>query len=145
MDFDRIISRDGTDSVKHDGRAEYFGTSDVLPLWVADMDFAAPEAVTQALLARAAHPIYGYSRYPEALFEALIDWLQQRHGWAIERDWILLAPGVVPSLHAAVLAFAEAGRGRHRAAAGVFPVFLGGDRDRPPLDRKPAASARRSL
>ncbi len=123
LDFDRIIPRDQTDSVKYDGRAEYFGTADVLPLWVADMDFAAPDAVTQALLTRASHPIYGYSRYPAALFDALIDWLRQRHGWAIERDWILLAPGVVPSLHAAVLAFAEAGEGVIVQPPVYFPFF----------------------
>jgi cystathionine beta-lyase len=123
MDFDRPISRDNTDSVKHDGRADYFGTADVLPLWVADMDFAAPEAVTEALLARAAHPVYGYSRHPEALFEALIGWLRQRHGWRIERDWILLAPGVVPSLHAAVLAFAAAGEGVIVQPPVYFPFF----------------------
>ena len=123
LDFDRIISRDQTDSVKWDSRTEYFGTPDVLPLWVADMDFAAPEAVTQALLARAAHPIYGYSRYPAALFEALVDWLRQRHGWTVERDWILLAPGVVPSLHAAVLAFAEAGEGVIVQPPVYFPFF----------------------
>ena len=123
MDFDRIISRDQTDSVKHDGRAEYFGTPDVLPLWVADMDFAAPAEVTQALLARAAHPVYGYSRYPAALFEALIGWMWQRHGWSIERDWILLAPGVVPSLHAAVLAFSEAGEGVIVQPPVYFPFF----------------------
>ncbi len=123
FDFGRLISRDHTDSVKHDGRADYFGTADVLPLWVADMDFAAPEAVTQALLARAAHPVYGYSRHPEALFEALIGWLRQRHGWRIERDWILLAPGVVPSLHAAVLAFVEAGEGVIVQPPVYFPFF----------------------
>ena len=123
LDFDRIIPRDQTDSVKYDGRAEYFGTADVLPLWVADMDFAAPDAVTQALLTRASHPIYGYSRYPAALFDALIDWLRQRHGWVIERDWILLAPGVVPSLHAAVLAFAEAGEGVIVQPPVYFPFF----------------------
>jgi cystathionine beta-lyase len=123
FDFDRVIPRDHTDSIKHDGRADYFGTADVLPLWVADMDFAAPEAITQALLARAAHPIYGYSRYPEALFEALISWMRQRHGWQIERDWILLAPGVVPSLHAAVLAFAAAGEGVIVQPPVYFPFF----------------------
>ena len=53
--------------MKQDGRAEYFGTSDVLPLWVADMDFAAPEAVTKALIQRAEHPVYGYTFYPESL------------------------------------------------------------------------------
>ncbi|OYY92558.1 MAG: aminotransferase [Hydrogenophilales bacterium 28-61-23] len=123
IDFDHPISRDGTDSVKHDGRADYFGTADVLPLWVADMDFAAPEAVTQALLVRAAHPVYGYSRYPEAMFEALIGWMRQRHGWRIERDWILPAPGVVPSLHAAVLAFAEAGEGVIVQPPVYYPFF----------------------
>ncbi len=123
MDFDLPIPRDGTDSIKHDGRADYFGTADVLPLWVADMDFAAPESVTQALLARAAHPVYGYSRHPEALFSALIDWMRQRHGWHIERDWILLAPGVVPSLHAAVLAFTAPGEGVIVQPPVYFPFF----------------------
>jgi cysteine-S-conjugate beta-lyase len=123
MDFDRLISRDGTDSVKHDGRADYFGTPDVLPLWVADMDFAAPVEITQALLARATHPVYGYSRYPDAMFTALIDWMRVRHGWTIERDWILPAPGVVPSLHAAVLAFTEAGQGVIVQPPVYFPFF----------------------
>lgn len=122
-DFDQAIPRDGTDALKHDGRADYFGTADVVPLWVADMDFAAPAAVTQALLARAAHPIYGYSRYPAALFDALIDWLGQRHGWQVERAWIMPAPGVVPSLHAAVLAFAEAGEGVIVQPPVYFPFF----------------------
>jgi cystathionine beta-lyase len=111
FDFDRIIPRVGTDALKWDGRRGVFGSEDVLPLWVADMDFAAPEAVTRALAARAAHPIYGYSLFSDAVYESLIHWLQERHGWQIERDWILMAPGVVPSLHAAVLAFAEAGEG----------------------------------
>lgn len=61
FDFDKIITRDGTASVKQDGRAAYFGTADILPLWVADMDFAAPEAVTKALTQRAEHPVYGYT------------------------------------------------------------------------------------
>ena len=123
MDFDLPIPRDGTDSIKHDGRTEYFGTPEVLPLWVADMDFAAPEAVTQALLARAAHPVYGYSRHPEALFSALIDWMRQRHDWRIERDWILIAPGVVPSLHASVLAFTAPGEGVIVQPPVYFPFF----------------------
>lgn len=111
FDWDRTISREDTACVKYDARAGYFGTADVMPLWVADMDFAAPQAVTQALSARAAHPVYGYSFYPESLYTALIDWLQQRHGWAVQREWIVMAPGVVPSLHAAALAFAEPGQG----------------------------------
>lgn len=123
FDFDQSIPRDHTDSVKHDGRAEYFGTTDIMPLWVADMDFAAPAEITQALLARAAHPVYGYSRYPEAMFAAVIDWMRERHGWAVERDWVMPAPGVVPSLHAAVLAFAEAGQGVIVQPPVYFPFF----------------------
>ena len=111
FDFDREIPRDGTASVKHDGREAYFGTSDVIPLWVADMDFAVPEAVTRALVARAAHPVYGYTFYPDSLFDALIAWMKKRHDWEIQREWILMSPGVVPSLHAAALAFAQPGEG----------------------------------
>ncbi|ADI30029.1 MalY/PatB family protein [Methylotenera versatilis] len=111
FDFDKIITRDGTASVKQDGRAAYFGTADILPLWVADMDFAAPEAVTKALTQRAEHPVYGYTFYPESMYGALIDWLKKRHGWTVERDWIVMAPGVVTSLFASVMAFAESGEG----------------------------------
>jgi len=107
FDFDKSISRDGTSSVKQDGCKAYFGTQDVLPLWVADMDFAAPEAITRALTARAKHPIYGYTAYPDSLYDALIQWMKKRHGWDIQREWIIMSPGVVPSLHAAVLAFAQ--------------------------------------
>ena len=123
FDFDREISRDGTASVKHDGRAAYFGTRDVLPLWVADMDFAAPEAVIRALSERAAHPVYGYTFYPDGLFLALISWLKKRHQWEVEREWILMAPGVVPSLHAAVMAFAQPGEGVIVQPPVYFPFF----------------------
>ena len=109
--FDQPIPREHTDSVKFDARRAVFGTEDVLPVWVADMDFAAPEAVTAALRARAEHPVYGYTLFPDSLYQAMIDWFRDRHGWAIERDWILLAPGVVPSLHAACLAYAQPGEG----------------------------------
>jgi cystathionine beta-lyase len=97
--------------VKQDGCVDYFGTSDILPLWVADMDFAAPDAVTRALTQRAENPIYGYTFYPESMVDALISWLKKRHGWTVERDWIVMAPGVVTSLFASVMAFAEQGEG----------------------------------
>jgi cystathionine beta-lyase len=122
-DFDRLIPRGGTDSFKHDGRAAYFGTADVLPLWVADMDFASPEAVTRALQERAAHPIYGYTQYSESAYEALMQWLKQRHGWDVQREWIVMAPGVVPSLFASVLAFAKEGEGVIVQPPVYFPFF----------------------
>ena len=106
-EFDSVISRNGTSSLKYDGRRNLFGTSDVLPLWVADMDFAAPAAVRDALMARAAHPLYGYTVYPESMYEALMAWLERRHGWRVEREWVVMCPGVVPSLHAALIALSK--------------------------------------
>jgi cysteine-S-conjugate beta-lyase len=105
IDFDQIIHRDGTNSLKYDARQSLFGRADITPMWVADMDFATPPAVTEALVARAKHPIFGYTSYPDSLYDALIHWFKHRHGWKVERDWIIMCPGVVPTLHAAVLAF----------------------------------------
>ncbi len=102
--FDKIINRHGTQSLKYDGLKQAFGRTDVQPMWVADMDFAAPDAVTQALKARAQHPIYGYSMAPESIYEALIEWMRVKHGWEVKREWIVLTPGVVPSLSLAVAA-----------------------------------------
>ena len=123
FDFDREISRAGTASLKYDGREACFGDGNVIPLWVADMDFAAPEAVTRALAERAAHPVYGYTLYPDSLFEALMAWLKKRHGWDVERDWIMMCPGVVPSLHAAVIAFTQPGEGVIVQPPVYFPFF----------------------
>jgi cystathionine beta-lyase len=111
FDFDRPIDRTNTDSQKFDGRQRYFGATDITPMWVADMDFAVPDCVTQAILKRASHPVYGYTLYPESLYQSLIDWFQRRHHWTIQRDWIMMMPGVVPSLHACCLALAEQGNG----------------------------------
>lgn len=123
FDFDIPVPREGTHSVKFDGRQQYFGTAEVTPMWVADMDFAVPPCVTRALLARAAHPVFGYTLYPESLYQSVIGWFQRRHHWSIERDWIVMAPGVVPSLHACCLAFAEAGEGVIVQPPVYFPFF----------------------
>ncbi|MCK0105682.1 pyridoxal phosphate-dependent aminotransferase [Marinobacter sp. S0848L] len=111
MDFDQPIQRENTASVKFDVRKAVFGRDDVIPVWVADMDFAAPEAVTAALKARAEHPVYGYTIFPDSLYQSIIDWFAERHNWQIEKEWILMAPGVVPSLHAACMAYAAPGEG----------------------------------
>ncbi|MEC7814642.1 MAG: PatB family C-S lyase [Pseudomonadota bacterium] len=110
-DFDAPIAREHTHSVKFDARQAVFGRADVIPAWVADMDFAAPEAVTRALKERAEHPVYGYTLFPDSLYQAMIDWFSRRHNWQIDRDWIVMAPGVVPSLNAACMAYAEPGEG----------------------------------
>lgn len=109
FDFDTPLSRLGSHSVKYDLRQARFGRGDVLPLWVADMDFAAPPCVQQALAARVAHPIYGYTHADEGVFQAIMDWQWRRHGWRVEREWITLLPGVVPGLALGVRAFTQIG------------------------------------
>lgn len=123
IDFDSLICRDGTHSVKHDGSGAYFGTRDIVPMWVADMDFASPEPVVRALQRRAAHEVYGYTFYPDSLFDALTDWLKQRHGWIVPREWIVMAPGVVPTLYAAVNALSNEGEAVV-VQSPVYPPFL---------------------
>lgn len=109
--FDQIIPRNGTSSLKYDMRQSKFGKSDVLPLWVADMDFAAPQAVQTALAHRVAHPIYGYTLAQESIYVSLQSWLSQRHHLEVPRASIMLCPGVVPSLHACILALTEQSEG----------------------------------
>ncbi|MDD2934739.1 MAG: pyridoxal phosphate-dependent aminotransferase [Methylotenera sp.] len=123
FDFDRIINREATASLKYDARQAVFGRADVIPLWVADMDFSAPPAVTNALTERATHTIYGYTSYPDSLYDALISWLKRRHGWNVKREWIVMCPGVVPSLHAAVMAFAKLGEAVIVQPPVYFPFF----------------------
>lgn len=123
FDFDHEINRTTTHSVKYDGRQAMFGNNEVIPAWVADMDFAAPPAVTQALIARARHPIYGYTLFPDSLYDALIHWMQRRHGWSIEREWIIPCPGVVPSINAAIMAFTQPGESVIVQPPVYFPFF----------------------
>jgi cystathionine beta-lyase len=123
FDFDQMINREGSHSLKYDLRKPLFGDANVTPMWVADMDFAPPPAVTGALIERAKHPILGYTLEPDSLFDALIQWHKKRHGWDIKREWILLSPGVVPSLHAASLAFAQDGESIIVQPPVYFPFF----------------------
>jgi cystathionine beta-lyase len=111
FDFNQIIPRKGTGSRKWDAVDTVFGSADVLPLWIADMDFASPEAVTRKLIERASHPIYAYNTQEASLYQAFINWVKRRHNWEIEQDWILLAPGVVPSIVLSILALSEPGDG----------------------------------
>lgn len=99
IDFETPVDRAGTYSVKYDVRAAVFGNPDVQPLWVADMEFAAPACVQNALQARAAHPIYGYTVYPPAFYAAIAGWLARRHDWAVDVASIVALPGVVPAMN----------------------------------------------
>ena len=121
--FDRSVSREGTQSLKYDAKLQTFGTNDVMPMWVADMDFAIPEAISKALQARAKHPVFGYSIAPESLYEALIDWLLAKHHWQVKREWIVLTPGVVPSLNLVVAALTAENTGVIVQPPVYFPFF----------------------
>lgn len=121
--FDRDINRDGTNCLKYDGRQSVFGKADIIPAWVADMDFAAPAAVTQALIRRANHPIYGYTLFPDSLYRSVIHWLERRHQWEVQREWIIMCPGVVPSINAAIMAFTEPGDAVIIQPPVYFPFF----------------------
>ena len=107
--FDKIIPRDRTSSVKHDLCKTIFGTDNVTPLWVADMDFETPDFIVDAIRRRLDHQLYGYTFVPESFYEAFQSWMKKRHGWNVNREWILCCPGVVPSLVMAILSFTEPG------------------------------------
>lgn len=103
--FDEIIDRGNTACVKYDLRKFFFGNNEVIPMWVADMDFRTPDFVMDAIRKRAAHEVLGYSIRTDSYFDALTAWIQRRHHWRTEREWIAFSPGIVPAVNMAVLAF----------------------------------------
>ncbi|MBK7364674.1 MAG: putative C-S lyase [Nitrosomonas sp.] len=137
INFDEIIPRIGTNCTKFDKRLAVFGNSHVIPLWVADMDFAVPCEVTEALISRATHPIYGYTFAPDSLYEALINWVKQRYDWSIKQEWIILCPGVVPSLTAAILALSQTHESTIILPPVYFPFFSAVTKSNRPLSLCP--------
>lgn len=121
--FDQTVQREGTASLKYDARLATFGRDDVTPMWVADMDFAVAEPIAKAMQARALHPVFGYSLVPDSLYRSLMDWLLAKHGWQIKREWIVLTPGVVPSLNAVVAALTADNDGVIVQPPVYFPFF----------------------
>lgn len=105
-DFDKIISRRGTNSYKWDSMPE---GKDVLPLWVADMDFCTAPAITEALARRVNHGIFGYVRVPDEYYTAVIRWFERRHKWTVSKEWMIYTSGVVPAISAVIKALTEPG------------------------------------
>ncbi|MBO4464496.1 MAG: aminotransferase class I/II-fold pyridoxal phosphate-dependent enzyme, partial [Prevotella sp.] len=105
FDFDEIINRRGTNCVKWDEAP----SADVIPLWVADMDFKAAPAIQEAVRKRAEHGVFGYSIVPDAYYDAVINWFQRRHDWTIHREEILYTTGVVPAMSVALKALTMPG------------------------------------
>lgn len=104
-DFDKIIPRRGTNSVKWDVAKE----DGVIPMWVADMDFQAAPCIRQAMKERVDHGVFGYTLVPNSYYESIISWFDRRHQWHIDRNWILYTSGVVPAISAIIKALTEPG------------------------------------
>ncbi|MEI8049084.1 MAG: PatB family C-S lyase [Bacteroidota bacterium] len=123
FDFDKIVVRKGSSCIKYDGMGKFLGAEDALPMWVADMDFLTPEYITEAIIAKARHGIFGYPMREESYFTSLQAWLERRHQWKVERDWITFSPGVVPAVNMAVLAYTEPGDKIITQPPVYFPFF----------------------
>lgn len=105
--FDKIIDRSGTGALKLDVLNKRYGRSDLLPLWVADMDFETPEFIVDAISKRLEHHIFGYTVEPEDYWPTVIDWIESHHQWNINEDWITYIPGIVKGIGMAVNVFTQ--------------------------------------
>ncbi|MCI9590190.1 MAG: PatB family C-S lyase [Lachnospiraceae bacterium] len=107
--FDEVIDRSGNRAAKYDERIKKFGTADVIPLWVADMDFKTAQPIIDGLKAKAEEGIWGYTSRPDSYFEAICSWQERRNGWKIDRSLVSWSLGVVPALSAIVKVFSQPG------------------------------------
>jgi cystathionine beta-lyase len=107
--FDEIIDRSNTNAIKLKYRKDVFGTDDVLPLWVADMDFRTPDFILNAIAERLKHPVLGYTAVPDNFQSVVADWVYRHHNWKVAENTIGFLPGIVPGLAFAVQAFTEKG------------------------------------
>lgn len=108
-DFDKVIDRRGTNCLKYDSLKEFYGREDLIPLWVADMDFETPDFIVEALKARLEHPVLGYTPAYDSYWQSIVDWLQNRHSWSVKREWLRYIPGVVKGIGMAISCFTKPG------------------------------------
>lgn len=108
-DFDKVIERRGSGALKYDALKERYGNPDLLPLWVADMDFATPPFIVEAMRKRLDHPVFGYTVVPQKFWECIVSWNMKRHSWKIERDWLNFIPGIVKGIGMAIEIFSNPG------------------------------------
>ena len=109
LDFDKITDRRNTNCLKYDFAVKRGMPEDVLPLWVADMDFQTSSYVQDALIKQAQHGIFGYSDGQESYFEAVKGWLKKHHDWEVQEKWLVKTPGVVMALALSVKAYTDPG------------------------------------
>ena len=121
--FDELIDRTNTNCIKYDARKMFFGNEDLLPLWVADMDFRTPDFIVDAVKKRAEHEIFGYTFRGESYNQSIVNWLKRRHNWEIKPEWISFSPGVVAGFTMAIEAFSKPGDGVIVQPPVYFPFF----------------------
>ena len=108
-DFDRVIDRSNTGAIKVERMKELYHRDDILPMWIADMDFAAPDYILNALKQRLDHPIIGYTQRNEDWYRSIINWQKSQHGWDIRKEWLSFIPGIVPGIAFAIQCFTKPG------------------------------------
>ena len=106
-DFDKIIDRTGSGDLKHGVLKERYGRDDLLPLWVADMDFETPPFITDALRQRLEHSLFGYTVVPNGLWTSIIQWIRDHHQWEVKREWLTYIPGIVKGIGMAINVFVK--------------------------------------
>jgi cysteine-S-conjugate beta-lyase len=121
--FDEVVNRTGTASYKYDLRKKIFRNEEVIPMWVADMDFRTPDFIIAALQKRLEHEILGYSFIPPSYHQSIVNWNRSRHQWEIQQEWISFSPGVVPALNLLVMAFTQPGDNIVIQSPVYFPFF----------------------
>ena len=121
--FDELIDRTDTNCIKYDARKMFFGNEDLLPLWVADMDFRTPDFIVDAVKKRAEHEVFGYTFRGESYNQSIVNWLKRRHNWEIKPEWISFSPGVVAGFTMAIEAFSSPGDGVIVQPPVYFPFF----------------------
>lgn len=121
--FDRIIDRKGTDCVKHDRILKDFGTTDIIPMWVADMDFASPDFILEAIKERCDHGILGYTMIPKEWYFSITSWLKRRYDWEIDSRELGFIPGIVSGIALAIQCFTKPGD-KILIQTPVYPPFM---------------------
>lgn len=122
MNFDALIDRRNTDCIKWDGLKEAYGRDDILPLWIADMDFESSPKIIEAMIDRANHGVFGYPLASAKIFEPFIEWNKRRNNLNIDQEWILTCPGVVTAFTLGILAFTKEGD-KVMIQTPVYPPF----------------------
>ena len=107
--FDKIIDRKQTNCVKHDAVSKFFGAENLLPLWVADMDFETPDFIQKAMQKRLDHPVNGYTYFSDEFYASFINWMEKRHQFVVEQSWLEVTPGVLTGLSLAIMGFTKPG------------------------------------